>query len=102
MLGGVTMTEGILFQKLEKIRSSNIAGAEQLIVDLNQSANECFGYTIDNSPVEYIRLRGKYPKSMIKIVFSKLGVKVTHVSRKPGKCEWKTIVHFTDVSNSPQ
>lgn len=86
-------------QNLNKIRSSNIAGAKYLISDLEESVQECFWCASVYSSVEYIRLRGNYPKSMIKKIFSMLGVKVTHVNRKPGKCEWKTIVHFTDISN---
>ena len=92
------MTFNTFTEKLKKIRSSNIAGAALLIQHLEESITECNTFD-DNFPIEYIRLRGSYPKATIKRVFSILGVKVTHVNRKPGKCEWKTIVHFTDISN---
>ena len=95
------MTQAILFEKMEKFRSSNIAGAEHLIIDLEASARECFWSTC-NYPIEYIRLRGSYPQATIKKVFALLGVKVTRVNRKAGKCEWKTIVHFKDAFDSVQ
>lgn len=95
------MTQAMLFQKIEKFRFSNIAGTKSLIVDLEESAKNCFWRT-SNDPIEYIRLRGSYPKATINKVFSMLGVKVTRVNRKRGKREWKTIVHIKDVSDSPQ
>lgn len=51
----------------------------------------------DDFPIEYIRLKGSYPKATIKRVFSILGVEVTRVTKKSGKHEWKTIVHFKDA-----
>lgn len=92
------MTRDILVQKIVKLQSSNIVGLKDLIDDLEMSANECFDWQ-PNFPIDYIRLRGSHPRAAINKVFSMLGVKVTRVNRKPGNCEWKTIVHFTDFSD---
>lgn len=90
------MTFNTFTEKLKKIRSSNIAGAKLLISDLEESTNMCNAFD-DDFPIEYIRLKGSYPKATIKRVFSILGVEVTRVTKKSGKHKWKTIVHFKDA-----
>lgn len=49
-------------------------------------------FELNNYPIVFIKLKGRYHKGTVTKVFSKLGLTVTKVARKHGR--YKTIVHF--------